>query len=207
MIARWSAESWSKVAMRPNDSLRRVTESPLQELLRVDRTMDGAIGFEIFEASEDHARGRFEVEDRVRQPMGLVHGGAYAAAGESLASAATYLAVRSDGMLAMGLSNHTSFLRPVFEGTVHAEARRRHRGRTTWVWEVEFTDGEGRLCALTRVPPARLGAESAEEVLQLTLPLCPARGRQRGKVGARVRLSRARAEVGARGAPWSRSGS
>ena len=48
----------------------------------------------------------------------------------------------------MGQSNHTSFLRPVSEGTVHADGRRRHRGRTTWVWDVEFTDDEGRLCAL-----------------------------------------------------------
>jgi uncharacterized protein (TIGR00369 family) len=51
----------------------------------------------------------------------------------------------------MGLSNDTSFLRPVSEGTIMAEARARHRGRTTWVWEVDFTDSEGRLCALSRV--------------------------------------------------------
>ena len=52
-----------------------------------------------------------------------------------------------DGKIAMGQSNHTSFLRPVSAGSVHAEARPRHRGRTTWVWEVDFTDDEGRLCA------------------------------------------------------------
>ncbi len=54
-------------------------------------------------------------------------------------------------MIAVGSSNHTSFLRPVTEGVIHAEARRRHRGRTTWVWEVEITDDEGRLCALVRM--------------------------------------------------------
>jgi uncharacterized protein (TIGR00369 family) len=36
-------------------------------------------------------------------------------------------------------------------GTIHGLARRRHRGRTTWVWDVELTDDEGRLCALSRV--------------------------------------------------------
>ncbi len=90
------------------------------------------------------------VTDRVKQPFGLVHGGAYAAFAESLASAATFAAVAADGMVAVGLSNHTSFLRPVFDGTVTTEARRRHRGRTTWVWEVDHTDGEGRLCAMSR---------------------------------------------------------
>ena len=57
----------------------------------------------------------------------------------------------AEGRAAVGLSNHTSFLRPVTEGTVHAVARPRHRGRTTWVWEVELTDDDGRLCALSRV--------------------------------------------------------
>ena len=117
----------------------------------LERTLDGTLGFEILEAAEDRATGRVAVSDRVRQPLGLVHGGAYAALAESLASVATHAAVAGEGMMAVGLSNHTSFLRPVLDGTVHAEARRRHRGRTTWLWEVEFTDDEGRLCALSRV--------------------------------------------------------
>jgi len=57
-------------------------------------------------------------------------------------------------MSAQGLSNHTSFVRPILSGTGHAEARCRHRGRTTWVWEVDITDDEGRLCAMSRVTMA-----------------------------------------------------
>ncbi len=113
-----------------------------------------ALGFELLELKPDLARGRFPVEDRVRQPFGIVHGGAYAALAETLASAATYMAVMDDGLAAMGQSNYTSFLRPVSEGSVHAEARPRHRGRTSWVWDVEFSDDEGRVCALTRVTMA-----------------------------------------------------
>jgi 1,4-dihydroxy-2-naphthoyl-CoA hydrolase len=113
-----------------------------------------ALGFELLEIEPQIARGRFPVEDRVRQPFGIVHGGAYAALAETLASAATYRAVMDDGLAAMGQSNYTSFLRPVSTGFVHAEARPRHRGRTSWVWEVEFSDDEGRLCALTRVTMA-----------------------------------------------------
>ena len=113
--------------------------------------MDGLLGFQILDADPERALGRFEVQDRVRQPYGIVHGGAYAAAAEGLVSATTALAVAGDGMIAVGQSNHTSFLRPVTEGTVNAEARRRHRGRTSWVWEVDFTDGQGRLCAVSRV--------------------------------------------------------
>ena len=117
-------------------------------------TLDGTLGFEALEVGDDLARGKVPVTDRIRQPYGLVHGGVYAALAESLASMATALAVRADGMIAVGLSNHTSFMRPAKEGTVHAEARRRHRGRATWLWEVELTDDEGRLCALSRVTMA-----------------------------------------------------
>ena len=113
--------------------------------------MAEALGFELLALERDRASGRFEVTEAVQQPMGIVHGGAYAALAETIASGATYLAVAEDGQVAMGQANDTSFLRPVSEGTVHAEARPRHRGRTTWVWDVEFTDDEGRLCALTRV--------------------------------------------------------
>ena len=131
-----------------------VTDTPDDLGERSARTLDGALGFEIVEIGEEFARGRFKVTDTVRQPFGVVHGGAYAAMAETLASATTCVAVHADGDIAVGQSNHTSFLRPTADGTVHAQARRRHRGRTSWVWEVEFTDDEGRLCALSRVTMA-----------------------------------------------------
>jgi uncharacterized protein (TIGR00369 family) len=91
------------------------------------------------------------VRDHHRQPAGLVHGGVLASMAEAMTSLATWLAVHEGGQSAQGLSNQTSFLRPILGGTVHAVARRRHRGRTTWVWEVEVTDDQGRLCALVRM--------------------------------------------------------
>src|SRR5919198_2819310 len=117
----------------------------------VDGTLGEVLGFELLEASGEVARARFAVEDRVRQPFGLVHGGAYSAMAETLTSAATHLTVAEDGNFAVGQSNHTTFLRPVTEGTVHVEGRPIHRGRTTWVWDVDFTDDDGRKCAVARV--------------------------------------------------------
>jgi uncharacterized protein (TIGR00369 family) len=114
-------------------------------------TLDDVLGFELVEASRDRCRGRFAVDRRVQQPMGLVHGGAYAALAESLASLATHGAVVGGGNVAVGQSNDTSFLRAVTSGVVSAEGTPRHRGRTTWVWDVEFTDDRGRVCALSRV--------------------------------------------------------
>ena len=114
-------------------------------------TFDGLYGLELLEHSAEEVRAQVRVRDAIKQPMGLVHGGVFASIAESMTSMATALAVQPDGMGAQGLSNHTSFLRPIVEGTVHAVARRRHRGRTTWVWEVEITDDLQRLCALVRM--------------------------------------------------------
>jgi 1,4-dihydroxy-2-naphthoyl-CoA hydrolase len=117
----------------------------------VPGTLDAVLGFELVEANADRARARFEVSDRVKQPLGLVHGGAYASLAESLTSATTFMAVKDDGNIATGQSNATNFLRPITQGTVHAEAKPLHRGRTSWVWDVEFRDDDGRLCATTRM--------------------------------------------------------
>lgn len=120
----------------------------------LEETFDALYGLELLETSDELVRARVAVENRVRQPMGLVHGGIFAAMAESLASIATFRAVAAAGSVAVGLANHTSFMRPILEGHVHGAARPRHRGRTTWVWDVEITDDAGRLCALSRVTMA-----------------------------------------------------
>jgi 1,4-dihydroxy-2-naphthoyl-CoA hydrolase len=112
---------------------------------------DRLYGLELIEAGDGLMRGRVVVRDELKQPMGLVHGGVYAAIAESLASIGTAVVVAADGRMAMGLSNQTSFLRPITEGAIEAVATAKHRGRTTWVWEVEMTDQQGRLCVLTRM--------------------------------------------------------
>lgn len=112
------------------------------------------IGLEYLEAGTDEVRARLAVTDEVRQPVGLVHGGVFAAMAESMCSAATWLAVKDDGMAAMGQSNSATFMRPITEGHVNALARTRHRGRTTWIWDVEITDDADRLCALVRMTVA-----------------------------------------------------
>jgi len=112
---------------------------------------DRLYGLENLKFEDGRAIAEVRVRDELKQPYGLVHGGVFAAIAESLASVGTALAVAGENRLAMGLSNHTSFLRPVSDGTIHAVALAKHRGRTTWVWEVEMSDDAGRLCVLTRM--------------------------------------------------------
>ena len=129
---------------------------------RYDVGFDGQYGpLHITEVSDELMRGEVAVRPELKQAAGIVHGGVYASIAESLASLGTALAVMPNGQMAMGLSNQTSFLRPISEGTIHAEATRKHRGRTTWVWEVEISDDEGRLCVLTRMTVAVRDAPNA----------------------------------------------
>jgi uncharacterized protein (TIGR00369 family) len=112
---------------------------------------DGHYGLVIDAMSDEEVRAHVEIRDELRQPAGLLHGGVIASMAESMTSVGTWFAVRGDGLAAQGLANQTSFLRPILQGTVHAVARRRHRGRSTWVWEVDVSDDDGRLCALVRM--------------------------------------------------------
>jgi 1,4-dihydroxy-2-naphthoyl-CoA hydrolase len=126
-----------------------VTEEPP---VAFERTLESQLRRETQEMTDERVLATMSVDDQpVLQPMGIVHGGVYATMAEGMVSEATFRAVYPDGNVAVGMSNQTSFLRPITEGTVHAEARRRHRGRSTWVWEVELTDDHGRLCALVRM--------------------------------------------------------
>jgi 1,4-dihydroxy-2-naphthoyl-CoA hydrolase len=115
---------------------------------------DRLYGLQITYITEDEARAHVVVRDELLQPGGLVHGGVFAAIAESLSSAATWYGVAREGKVAQGMSNQTSFLRPILAGTIHAVARRRHRGRTTWVWEVDILDDAERVCALVRMTVA-----------------------------------------------------
>ena len=122
-----------------------------EPVIPYEETFDALYGLEIGEVTPERVTATVAVTNAVKQPMGLVHGGVFASIAEAIASIGTARVVIEDGMAAQGLSNQTSFLRPILEGTIHATATRRHKGRTTWIWEVEITDDAGRLCSLIRM--------------------------------------------------------
>jgi 1,4-dihydroxy-2-naphthoyl-CoA hydrolase len=112
---------------------------------------DGLIGTEWLSDDPDDARARIPIRDDLRQPVGLMHGGVMSSLVESVCSRATALAVLDDGMAAMGQSIGVSFIRPVTSGHAEVRAQARHRGRTTWVWDAEILNADGKLCALAQM--------------------------------------------------------
>jgi uncharacterized protein (TIGR00369 family) len=128
-----------------------MTKPTIEHVAASVQGFDALYGLQLLSYSDEQVNAQVTVRDELKQPAGLVHGGVYASIAESMTSLATALAVMEQGDTAMGLSNNTSFLRPVTQGTVHAQATRLHKGRTTWVWDVRFTDDAGRTCAITRM--------------------------------------------------------
>jgi 1,4-dihydroxy-2-naphthoyl-CoA hydrolase len=118
------------------------------------RHFDELVGTEWLSDDPDDAWVRLPLRDELRQPFGLMHGGVMSTLVESVCSKATAGAVWDDGMVAMGQSIEVSFIRPVTEGSVEVRARARHRGRTTWIWECEVLNDEGKLCALSKMTMA-----------------------------------------------------
>ena len=124
----------------------------VQAKIPIEASFIGTLQLEL-DPSEEVGRltGRMPVVDAVCQPMGIVHGGVYASIAETIASMGTAHGVRTNGGIPLGQANNTNFLRPVTEGTIHASGTAFHRGRTSWVWDVEMRDDQGRLCATSRV--------------------------------------------------------
>jgi 1,4-dihydroxy-2-naphthoyl-CoA hydrolase len=115
---------------------------------------DGTIGLTSDPTAPEEVRATVPVRDGLCNPFGIVHGGVYGSIAESIATAATIYRVHTTGSAAVGMGNDTRLLRPISEGAIHACARARHTGRTTWLWDVEFRDNAGRLCATSRLTVA-----------------------------------------------------
>ncbi len=126
-------------------------------------TWAGAMGLVLVRATRDEVVAELEIRSSHLQPHGIVHGGVYSSVIESLASIGAALDAMTYGKTVVGLENHTSFVRAVREGVLHAKARPLTRGRRSQAWEVTIADGAGALVATGRVrllvvePEARVG--------------------------------------------------
>lgn len=118
---------------------------------RGKNTAVSALGIDIIEVGDDCLIGRMPVDDRTRQPLGLLHGGASVLFAESLASIAANYCVDYDRVYCVGLDINANHIRGVREGVVTGVARPLHIGRTTQVWEIKIHDQAGHLVCVSRL--------------------------------------------------------
>ncbi|MCW8199624.1 hotdog fold thioesterase [Verminephrobacter aporrectodeae subsp. tuberculatae] len=113
------------------------------------------LGVEIVELGDDFLRGRVPVDQRTRQPFGLLHGGVSVLLAESLGSIGAYCA-SPEGHNAVGLDVNANHLRPVTSGWVTGTARPVHLGRSTQVWQIDLVNEAGELTCVSRLTMAIL---------------------------------------------------
>lgn len=128
---------------------------------QVDAGLTKALEFVLDEATGDRVVAHWDVGPQHLQPYGIVHGGVYCSAVETLASVGAAMWFGERGQV-VGVANHTNFLRPVREGRLTATATPIHRGRTQQLWLVEVTDERQRAVARGEVRLQNLPGESTD---------------------------------------------
>ena len=129
----------------------------LPDLPALPSGFDKLVGLRFEEVTADRVVAVIPVTPDLHQAYGIVHGGVYATAVASTASVGAAVWLGAEGR-AVGIANHTDFLRPVREGQLRAEATPVNRGRSTQLWEVAITDERGRPVAHGRVRLMNLNA-------------------------------------------------
>lgn len=123
----------------------------LEEYRRLrSRGLADALGIELVELTADRVVATMPVDDRTRQPFGILHGGASVALAETAVSLGAWLSIDRERQAAVGLEINANHVRAVASGTVRVVATPIHRGRTTQVWSAEIRDEEGRLVCVSR---------------------------------------------------------
>jgi len=131
-----------------------ITVPQLQAL--VPGTMGGVLGIELTEIGENFLRARMPVDERTRQPYGLLHGGASAALAETLGSVASAFVIDQAQYYCVGLEINANHIRGVRDGYVYGTATPLHLGKTTHVWDIRIYDEREKLVCVSRLTVAIL---------------------------------------------------
>ena len=113
------------------------------------------LGIEFTEIGPDYLCARVPVDERTKQPFGLLHGGVSVVLAESLGSIGAYYA-SPEGHNAVGLDINANHLRSATSGWVTGTARPVHLGRSTHVWQIEMVNDAGELTCVARLTMAIL---------------------------------------------------
>ena len=128
----------------------------VEELAAIHRgTAPAHLGMEFLEVGDDFIRGRIPVDERTRQPYGILHGGVSVVLAETLGSCGAMYCTPA-GHRVVGLDINANHIRGAQSGWVNGQARPVHVGRSTQVWAIEMHDDQGRLTCVSRLTMAVL---------------------------------------------------
>lgn len=128
-----------------------VNSITLQELNALcQNTLVDHLGIVFTEIGEDFLAGKMTVDDKVRQPYGIMHGGASCVLAETLGSSAANMCT-PENFHCVGLEINTNHIRPISKGVVYGCAKPFHLGRSTQVWSIEIKADHGKLISINRL--------------------------------------------------------
>ncbi len=113
------------------------------------------LGMEFLEVGDDFIRARVPVDQRTRQPYGLLHGGVSVVLAETLGSCGAAYAA-PEGHRCVGLDINANHLKGATSGWVIGITRPVHIGRSTQVWQIDLRDEAGALTCVSRITMAVL---------------------------------------------------
>jgi 1,4-dihydroxy-2-naphthoyl-CoA hydrolase len=108
------------------------------------------LGIEFIDSGEDYLVAKMPVDNRTRQPYGILHGGASVVLGETLGSIASALVIEGTGLQVVGLEINANHVRAVRAGFVYGKVTPIHTGRKTHIWEIKIKNEEDKLVSVIR---------------------------------------------------------
>lgn len=114
-------------------------------------TMVEFLGIQFTEVGEDFLSATMPVNNRTKQPIGILHGGANMVLAETIASMAANAVIDSNQFYCVGLEINANHIRSVKEGLVTAVTSPIHLGRTTQVWQINIFNEAGKKTCISRM--------------------------------------------------------
>ncbi|MCK5678255.1 MAG: hotdog fold thioesterase [Flavobacteriaceae bacterium] len=117
----------------------------------MNNTLMETLDIQFTDIGDDYLVATMPVNEKVYQPMGLLHGGASVALAESVGSTASHFFIDSEKFEVRGIEITANHLKSKRDGIVTATARMIHKGKTTHLWEIRIVDEEGKLISLCKL--------------------------------------------------------
>ena len=130
--------------MDKKEILRKIEE-------RTGNTMVSTIGIEITDFGEEYLCGKMPVDDRTKQPFGLLHGGASVALAETLGSMGAGMHVDLENYSVVGIEINSSHLKAMKDGWVYGKAIPIRIGRKIQVWDIDIKDEKDNMVCKSRL--------------------------------------------------------
>jgi 1,4-dihydroxy-2-naphthoyl-CoA hydrolase len=119
--------------------------------LRGKNTMSEFLGIQFIEVGDDFLTATMPVNERTKQPIGILHGGANVVLAETVASTAANAVVDLSKFYCVGLEINANHIRSVRDGIITAITKPIHLGRTTQIWEIYLFNEEGKKTCISRM--------------------------------------------------------